>query len=162
MPVSFLIFFLIRYFRSKNHAFSRAIILKKYNIHRSVSFWESTKIYGTGKINIGENTYIGRESFINAHPNDSKIIIGKRCAISHGVHIRTGGYEIETFSSENRKNIYDDIYIGDNVWIGAHVFIKGGVKVGSNVIIGANSVVVKDIPDNSVVGGVPSKVLKSI
>lgn len=52
--------------------------------------------------------------------------------------------------------------IGDNVTLGVNVTIIGGVIVGNNVIIGAGSVVVKDIPDNSVAVGNPCRVIKTI
>lgn len=52
--------------------------------------------------------------------------------------------------------------LGDNVSLGANVVIIGGVKIGNNVTIGAGSVVVKDIPDNSLVVGNPAKVIKTI
>lgn len=51
------------------------------------------------------------------------------------------------------------IEIGDNVFIGAGTSINYNVKIGSNVIIGASSLITKDIPDNSVVGGVPAKTI---
>lgn len=50
--------------------------------------------------------------------------------------------------------------IGNDVWIGTRVIIMGGVKVGNGVIIGAGAVVTKDVPDYSIVGGVPAKVIK--
>lgn len=53
------------------------------------------------------------------------------------------------------------IVIGDNVYIGMRSIILPGVKVGNNCIIAAGSIVTKDIPDNSVVGGVPAKYIKS-
>lgn len=52
--------------------------------------------------------------------------------------------------------------IGDKVTIGANVVVIGNVKIGNNVIIGAGSVVVKDIPDNSVAVGNPAKVIKKL
>lgn len=52
--------------------------------------------------------------------------------------------------------------LGDNVSLGANVVIIGGVKIGNNVTIGAGSVVVKDIPDNSVAVGNPAKVIKTL
>ena len=52
--------------------------------------------------------------------------------------------------------------IGDNVTVGANVTIVGPVRVGNNVTIGAGSVVVKDIPDNSVAVGNPARVIKTI
>ena len=53
------------------------------------------------------------------------------------------------------------IVVGDNVYIGNNVIILPGVTIGNNVIVGAGAVVTKDIPSNSVVGGVPAKVIKS-
>ena len=53
------------------------------------------------------------------------------------------------------------IEIGDNVFIGAGVRVLCDVRIGNNVIIGANALVTKDIPDNSVVAGVPAHVIGS-
>ena len=50
--------------------------------------------------------------------------------------------------------------IGDNVFLGANVVVIGNVKIGNNVAVGAGSVVVKDIPDNSVVVGNPARIIK--
>jgi acetyltransferase-like isoleucine patch superfamily enzyme len=50
-------------------------------------------------------------------------------------------------------HIMQPLTIQDDVWIGANVFIKGGITIGRGVVIGAGSVVLKDIPDNKIVGG---------
>lgn len=55
---------------------------------------------------------------------------------------------------------YSDIIIDDNVYISTGVTILGPVTNGNNVTIGAGAVVVKDIPDNCVVAGVPAKIAK--
>ena len=52
--------------------------------------------------------------------------------------------------------------IGDNVTLGANVVVIGNVRIGNNVMIGAGSVVVKDIPNNSIAVGNPAKVIKQI
>ncbi|MBQ9674337.1 MAG: serine acetyltransferase [Bacteroidaceae bacterium] len=52
--------------------------------------------------------------------------------------------------------------IGDNVSIGCHACVLGGVRVGNNVIIGAGSVIVKDVPDNTIVVGNPARIIKYI
>lgn len=49
--------------------------------------------------------------------------------------------------------------LGDNIFIGAGAKIVGGITIGSNVKIGANAVVVKDVPDNVTVVGIPAKVV---
>lgn len=53
------------------------------------------------------------------------------------------------------------IKVGNNVFIGCNVTILPNVKIGDNVIVAAGSIVTKDIPDNSVVGGNPAKVIGS-
>lgn len=58
------------------------------------------------------------------------------------------------------SNSTDCPTIGNNVRIGAGAKVIGNVCVGDNVIIGANAVVVKDVPDNAVVVGVPAKIIK--
>jgi acetyltransferase-like isoleucine patch superfamily enzyme len=54
------------------------------------------------------------------------------------------------------------VRIGDRVWIGSKVSILPGVEIGEGAVIGANSVVSKDVPPFSIVGGVPARVLKQI
>jgi acetyltransferase-like isoleucine patch superfamily enzyme len=52
--------------------------------------------------------------------------------------------------------------IEDNVWIGESVVILPGVTIGKNSIIGANAVVTKSIPENSIAGGNPARIIKKI
>lgn len=61
----------------------------------------------------------------------------------------------------NAMDLSAAIYIGDNVMIGSNSIIMPNVKIGNNVVIAAGSIVTKDIPDNSVVGGIPAKVIGS-
>ena len=79
----------------------------------------------------------------------SRAVIGKNCMIGQGVTIggKSGWYEVPV--------------IGDNVIINAGAKIIGPVKIGDNVEIGANAVVVKDVPSNCVVAGIPARILRS-
>jgi acetyltransferase-like isoleucine patch superfamily enzyme len=54
------------------------------------------------------------------------------------------------------------VVIGDDVWIGANAVILPGVTIGRHCVVAAGAVVTKDVPDNTVVGGVPAKVLKTL
>ena len=60
--------------------------------------------------------------------------------------------------SDNMNREFPEI--GDNVIIYAGAVIVGNIKIGNNVIVAANAVVTTDVPDNSIVGGVPAKILK--
>lgn len=79
----------------------------------------------------------------------ARSIIGCNCMIGQGITIggKSGWYEVPV--------------IGNNVEINAGVRILGPVKIGNNVIIGANAVVVKDVPDNCIVAGVPAKIIRA-
>lgn len=76
--------------------------------------------------------------------------IGKNCTLLPGVVI-------------GNKNLEEDnsfVTIGDNCYMGLGAKIFGHVTIGNNVVIGANSVVIKDIPDNCVVSGIPARIIK--
>ena len=54
------------------------------------------------------------------------------------------------------------VTIGNDVWIGGNVTILPGVNIGNNVVIAARAVVTKDVPDNSLIGGVPAKIIRQL
>ena len=60
------------------------------------------------------------------------------------------------------NNAVGDVVIGDDVWIGANAVILPGVTIGSHVVVAAGAVVTKDVPANTLVGGVPAKIIKKI
>ena len=111
----------------------------------------------------GTNITIGEGSYLNFNCNfvdDGKIVIGKRVMFGPAVTIATVGHPI---NPEMREYMYTDpVEIGDNCWIGAGVTICPGVSIGENSVIGAGSVVVHDIPSNSVAAGNPCKVIREI
>jgi serine O-acetyltransferase len=98
------------------------------------------------KASIGRGLYIGHAMGIVVSPG---AVIGNNCNISQFV----------TIGRKNRGKYEGYPTIGDNVYIGPGAKIIGRVHVGSNTAIGANCVVTKDIPDNSVVVGVPGRII---
>lgn len=77
--------------------------------------------------------------------------IGNYCTLQTGVLLGNAHY------SEDEKPV-----LGDNVTFGPGAKVLGKVKVGDNVFIAANAVVTKDVPSNTIVGGVPAKIIKNI
>lgn len=97
---------------------------------------------------IGEGLYIGHFGTIVVN---GQAVIGKNCNLSHGV----------TIGQLNRGERAGCPTIGDNVFIGPGAKIIGKIHVGDRAAVGPNSVVVQDVPDDGVVGGIPAKLLSS-
>lgn len=111
----------------------------------------------------GKNIEVGKNVFINSscHFQDQGgITIGDGAQIGHCVVLATLNHPLDP---ELRKNtVPKPIKIGKNVWIGSNSTVVPGVTIGDNAVIGAGSVVTKDVPENTVVAGVPAKKIKNI
>ena len=95
---------------------------------------------------IGSGFYIGHFGGIVV---SSGATIGANCNLSQGV----------TIGQVNRGAKKGTPCIGDNVYIGPGAKVLGHITIGNNVAIGANAVVIKSVPDNAVVVGVPARVI---
>ncbi|WKZ93749.1 acyltransferase [Chimaeribacter arupi] len=112
------------------------------------------------RIVVGEDTAINEYNNIRA--SGGEIIIGKKCIISQYVSMIASNHEINT--TEYMKdalwdNVKTSVTIGDDVWIGAGAVILPGVRVGNGCVIASGAVVTKNVPDFSIVAGVPAKVV---
>lgn len=110
------------------------------------------RILNRGSISIGEGSYINPNSVIRIN---LRLDIGSDCAISWGV----------TFMDHDAHEIVGKgnsgaIKIGNRVWIGAGATILKGVEIGDGSVIAAGAVVTRSFPPNSLIGGVPAKILK--
>ncbi|WP_394751111.1 sugar O-acetyltransferase [Spongiimicrobium salis] len=109
-------------------------------------------------IHLGENFYAGNNCTIL---DIAEVRIGDNCLIAPNVGLYTAGHYINPVD-RNKTGIGKPITIGNNVWIGGHSAILGGVAIGDNSIIAAGSVVIKDVPKNTVYAGNPAKKIKDI
>lgn len=122
----------------------------------------STKFTGNGKIFIGNGTWVGLDGIILSSGN-AKVIIGNNVDIAPLTFIGTGTHEINTCGKRVAGfGINNDVIIGDGTWIGARATILPGVTIGKMCMIAAGSVVTKNVPDYTMVGGVPAKFIKNI
>lgn len=123
-------------------------------------------------VNLGDFTYIAEDTKI------SRTSIGKFCSIGSDCKIGLGKHPAKdfvsthpiffstlkqaqiTFADRDYFEEFENIEIGNDVWIGANVIVVDGVKIGDGVIVAAGSVITKNIPPYTIVGGVPAKIIR--
>lgn len=116
-------------------------------------------IQGTGSFSIGENSYVSSFSVIGVN---EKISIGKNVMIANAVSIRDTDHVFDDITKPMRDQglVTAPVVIEDDVWIGHGAVITKGVTIGTGAVVAANAVVTKDVPKNTIVGGVPAKTIK--
>ena len=113
----------------------------------------------------GYNIEVGDNFFANHNMvilDGAKVIFGDNIFIAPNCGFYTAGHPIDSERRNEGLEYAYPIIVGNDVWIGAGVHVMPGVTIGDNVVIGAGSVVVKDIPSNSVAVGNPCKVIRAI
>ena len=123
---------------------------------------DTVRVFPPLYTDFGKNLHIGRGVFINAccHFQDhGGVTLGDGCQVGHGVVFATLNHFLE---AARRKATYPaPITVGRNVWIGSNATILQGVTIGENAVVAAGAVVTRDVPPNTVVGGVPARVIKT-
>lgn len=127
---------------------------KNVNIERGAWF-------GKGQdIEIGDNSGIG----VNAHILNNTII-GKDVMIGPNLYMMESTHLFDRIDIpmmyQGRKKNRDQVIIGDDVWIGQDVMIVGSREIKTGSIVGARCVLTKSFPEYSIIGGNPSKLIRS-
>lgn len=124
---------------------------------------ESVAVFTPLYINYGKHTKIGKNVFINfdcVFLDLGGITIEDDVFIAPKVSLLSEGHPL---APENRHALIPKpIHIKKNAWIGAGAAILQGVTIGENAVVAAGAVVIKDVPDNTIVGGIPAKVIKHL
>jgi acetyltransferase-like isoleucine patch superfamily enzyme len=110
------------------------------------------------EIRVGERVFINQNCTIY---DLAEIRIGDDVMIGPNVNIISAGHPLEP-SRRRTAVVGKPIVIERNAWIAAGATIIGGVTVGENAVVAAGSVVTKDVPPNTLVGGNPAKAIRSI
>jgi acetyltransferase-like isoleucine patch superfamily enzyme len=129
------------------HEYRSMAHLPSIQIGRDVSLSNNVHISCICLISIGDNVLIGSNVFIGDH--------------GHGRYDAELPCHPDIPPADRLLHSHGPVIIEDRVWIGDGVVICGGVKIGSGALIGANSVVIKNIPPNSIAVGAPARVIKS-
>ena len=140
---------------------------KKKNPHNYTTI---KKTFDIEKVTVGKMSYGPLEVYEWGNANE-ELKIGNYVSIASGVKFILGGnHYYNTFSTypfrvmclNEEREAYSNgpIVIEDDVWIATDATILSGVNIGKGAVIAAGSVVVKDVPPYSIVGGNPAKVIK--
>jgi acetyltransferase-like isoleucine patch superfamily enzyme len=123
----------------------------------------STTVFTPLYINYGKHTKIGKNVFINfdcTFLDLGGITVEDGVLIAPKVSLLSEGHPL--VPEERHSLTVGHIHIRKNAWIGANATILQGVTVGENSVVAAGAVVSKDVPDNTIVGGIPAKIIKTI
>jgi acetyltransferase-like isoleucine patch superfamily enzyme len=122
----------------------------------ALAVWPESE--GKGHVSIGNYTIVNPGVRISSA---CEVVIGPNCMLAARAHITDSDWH----------GIYDRVYqladsrpvhLHENVWIGDSAIVCKGVTIGRNSIVGTASVVVKDVPANTIVAGNPARPVKEI
>lgn len=140
-----------------NTSFGKFVVLTTWDKYAEETF--SPKVRIGKECNFGDFLHL---TCINRITIGENCLTGRWVTISDNNHGRTDEIDIREAPIKRKLASKGPIIIGNNVWIGDKATILGGVTIGDSVVIAANSVVTKDIPSYSVVGGNPAKIIKKL
>lgn len=144
------------YIRGKKHL--------KYSEGFTTGYGCRFDLGGNGKtLILGSNCKLNDRVHIVAHESvlvGNDVLMASNIFISDTSHGRYGQDDPQTVP-DKRPLITSPVRIGDRVWIGEGACILPGVTLGSGCIVGSNAVVTKSFPENTIIGGVPAKILKT-
>ena len=127
------------------------------------SFGKNSQIFGhitalkPERIRIGKNSFLNEGVFLGGL---GKIEIGNKVHISPGVIINSGYLDTGNFSNKIHRG--KKVIIRNGAWICSGAIINPGITIGKYSVVAAGAVVTKDVPDKTVVAGVPAKPIKKI
>ena len=112
-----------------------------------------------GDVIIGDHTRIGLHNTIIG-----PVSVGNNVNLAQGITVTALNHNFgdATKRIDEQGVSTKPVVIGNDVWIGANVVVLPGVTIGSHCVVAAGAVVTKDVPDHTLVAGVPAKVIKTI
>jgi carbonic anhydrase/acetyltransferase-like protein (isoleucine patch superfamily) len=134
------------------------IFQKLFRINSNIPWMVHYTSRVTGDVMIGKNVWVSFAESGGCYIQGlNGIVIGDDTIFGPGVKIISANHDQENFSDFVRSG---PIVIGKRCWIGGNVVILPGVQLGNGVVVGAGSVVNRSFRDNSLLAGVPAKLLK--
>ena len=132
------------------------------NLGKNVKIGNSIRLNFQGKVNIGDNVWLGRSADFTV-PAGSKVTIGNSCDIAPYVKFMCGTHLIGSNQRRAGLGIAKDILIGNGCWIGTCVTVLGGATVGDGTVIAACSLLLpRKYPPNVLLAGIPARVVRHL
>ena len=112
-----------------------------------------------GDVVIGDHTRIGIHNTIIG-----PVTIGSHVNLAQGITVTALNHNFENIKEriDSQGITTKQVVINDDVWIGANAVILPGVTIGRHAVVAAGAMVTTDVPENTVVGGVPAKIIKRL
>ena len=149
-----------------NNVFAGAYLfgVKRWLLNRiGYSLGEGTKVVGpifcSAKLKTGSNCWFGKNFTI--HGNGT-VEIGDNCDIGKDVTFLTGIHEVDSQESGTGEGRNYSISLGKGSWIGAGATLGRNVTIGKGCMVLAGACVLKNMPENTLVGGVPARIVKKL
>lgn len=123
---------------------------------------ESVTVFPPFHSEFGKNLHLGKDVFINLgcrFQDTGGITIGDGTLIGHGSTLTTLNHAIDPARRADMRPA--TVVIGRHVWLGAGVTVVPGVTIGDGAVIGAGSVVTKDVAADTIVAGVPARLIRA-
>jgi maltose O-acetyltransferase len=92
----------------------------------------------------------------------AEIEIGDQAYFGHDVMLLTSSHEVGPVERRAAEVYAKPIHVGAGAWLGARCVVLPGITIGEGAIVGAGAVVTKDVPPNTVVGGIPARVIREL
>ena len=154
-------FYRARYAKGSYGILMRYALLKTIaiSVGDNVLIGEGVFLLNPQKVSIGNNVSIQPMCYLECLGG---LKIGDDVSIAHSTTIMTTnhGYELADIPIKEQEVTLAEVIICNNVWIAAKSTILSGNVVNEGAIVGAGAVVTKDVPDNTIVAGVPAKELR--
>lgn len=122
--------------------------------------WRGVWIDDFRKLTVSDDVTIGHGVILLC---GGGVHVGARVMVGHGSQLITSGHQIPASREEPMRwsgREQAPITIAEDAWIGGGAIILGGVRIGRGAIVAAGAVVTKDVPDYSIVAGVPAAIIR--
>ncbi|WP_087025025.1 sugar O-acetyltransferase [Thaumasiovibrio subtropicus] len=129
------------------------------------AFGSQSKLRSPFTCEFGKNIFIGKNTLVNMNAmflDCARIVIGDNVLIGPNAQFYTASHPLDYQQRRRWETYCEPILIEDDVWIGGGVVIKPGVTIGARSVVAAGSFVNRDVPPDTLYGGVPARFIKHL